>query len=521
MPLPLVAFRTLALLLGLMLASSAAAQLVWIPTAVLTLTPDAAVVRVGEEEAVYVNGLGWLGALSGPPPRPDGAGVWVPTSVAEVLARSRSEAPTGVIVGLRSAGLQEVRFVLDINGSDSESLRPLAAVGRVGEGERLQFIVPALLGEATKPAVVGPFEVTFAPSSAGTLVSIGGGAFSYDLFALSEPSRLVIDLRPDTGGIGFAEQVRELAPGVTYRTLRAPTARGASRVHVLEVAAGSGVWSVRALAGERRPTLAWAESGLLAINGGYFDAGSSAAIGLLVVDGEWWSPPSRGRAAVAFGPQGVVIDRVQSRTAVTVEARLAVPMSDPLSAEIAVHRLGGTLSGSASLGVLVLDRAGIVLENRAGPAFVPEGGVVVAYPPQLRALALVEPGMQVETATSLNPPALEGALYAVEAGPLLVKNGQPDFAPEREGFARGVRILDEVTQQAAIGVTADGTVLLVAAETMVASDLVPLMIALGAVDAMRLDSGGSTTLVAEGQVLNRTIERSVVNAIVFERLGER
>jgi exopolysaccharide biosynthesis protein len=58
-------------------------------------------------------------------------------------------------------------------------------------------------------------------------------------------------------------------------------------------------------------------------------------------------------------------------------------------------------------------------------------------------------------------------------------------------------------------------VLLVAAEAMVAGDLVALFEGLGAHDAMRLDSGGSTTLVAGGLVLNRRTERAVANAIVW------
>ena len=48
-----------------------------------------------------------------------------------------------------------------------------------------------------------------------------------------------------------------------------------------------------------------------------------------------------------------------------------------------------------------------------------------------------------------------------------------------------------------------------------AADLVALFQALGARDAMRLDSGGSTTLVADGRVLNRGTERAVANAIVW------
>lgn len=72
-----------------------------------------------------------------------------------------------------------------------------------------------------------------------------------------------------------------------------------------------------------------------------------------------------------------------------------------------------------------------------------------------------------------------------------------------------------MTQQAAIGVRADGSVVLVAAESMVAADLVPLLQQLGVRDALRLDSGGSTTLYAAGEVVNRRSEREVANAIVL------
>ncbi|MFA5595282.1 MAG: phosphodiester glycosidase family protein, partial [Trueperaceae bacterium] len=102
-----------------------------------------------------------------------------------------------------------------------------------------------------------------------------------------------------------------------------------------------------------------------------------------------------------------------------------------------------------------------------------------------------------------------------EAGPLLVKDGLAAYQPELERFATGQRILDGLTQQAAVGVTADGSTLLVVAETMRASELVPLFLSLGADRAMRLDSGSSTTLVIDGRAVNRSTERRVVSAIVL------
>lgn len=509
-------------MLLLALVACASAEMIWLPDATLNVTPEASVVTLGAEQAVYVSGLGWLGVFSGPPPQQLGAEVWVPLVVAQALVGSTLLETRGVITSVRIAGREEVRVVLDMAGLAPEDLRPLATIGSVAAGERLQLALPARLSDPSPATVVGLFELQWRTSPVGTTLLVSGGAFGYHLFALADPSRLVLDLRPATSpGLGFAEQVQQLAPGVVYRTYRAPANHGSSRVHVLEVAPSEGVWTVRAVAGESRATLAWAQPGLVAINGGYFDAGSRSSIGLLVINGEWLSPPSRGRAVVAFGPQGVVIDRVQSRTAVVVDARTVVSLSDPLAGSIGVYRQPGVLAGSTSVGVLVLNADMILLANRVGPAEVPADGVVVVYPANLRALALVEPGSRVHTHTRLTPAGLEGALFAVEAGPLLVKNGLADFAPEQEAFARGVRILDEVTQQAAIGIRADGTVLLVAAETMVAADLVPLMLALGAEDAMRLDSGGSATLVADGRVLNRTRERAVVNAIVYQPAGGR
>ena len=98
---------------------------------------------------------------------------------------------------------------------------------------------------------------------------------------------------------------------------------------------------------------------------------------------------------------------------------------------------------------------------------------------------------------------------------MLVSGGQPAFEPDQEQFERGQRILDQYTQQAAVGVKADGTVLFVAADNMIAEELVPLLLSLGAEQAMRLDSGGSTTLFVDGEVVNRERERRVVSAIVF------
>ena len=494
------------------------------------VTEGAVSLSRGDARLVYVDGLGWLAGFVAPPPHVREGVAWVVPEVAAALgvASSPDAGPPPTVagparlVGVRVAGDVDLRVVLDLDGVDVEALRGVGTLGRVDAGDALRLELPRLALPASLPTTAGVFDLAWHDGRAGTSLALSGGGFAYDVFALAEPARLVIDLRPDRDGVPATGERREvLGAGVVYRTFRALGSGGPSRVHVLEIAPGHGEWRVVGAPGEAQPTLRWADGGFAAINGGYFEPETRAAIGLLVIDGVWLSPPSRGRAVIGFAPEGVIIDRVQVRTGLWLDDHLALSLDHALAERVSVHATPGAWAGSGRMGALTVDAQGTVVGNRVGPVRVPDDGRVIVYPPELRVAALAEPGARVRTAMRLRPAALERVSHAVEAGPLLVQGGRGAFAPELEAFARGVRILDEVTQQAAIGVAADGTVLLVAAEAMVAADLVPVMLDLGAVDAMRLDSGGSTTLVADGRVLNRQTERAVASAIVWLPEAER
>ena len=490
------------------------------------VTAGAVTLRHAGVTLVYVDGLGWLSDLDSPPPRLVDGVAWAAPAVARQLglAAPPPSGPTTAPAATEGARLLAVRVgsgdplrvVLDLEGLEADALRPLGTVGRVEAGTPLRLDLPPLLLPATLPSSAGGLTLRWLPGDRGVGLEVSGSGFAYDVFSLAHPTRLVVDLRPDRGGVPVeTESVRSPAPGVLVRTFRAAGAGGPSRVHVVEVAPGVGQWQVVGATDETRTTVSWAAGAPVAINGGYFEPANRSTIGLLVVDGVWLSPPSRGRAAVGFGPGGVVIDRVATRTGLWLDGRVALSVDHELAHAVTVHTATGTWAGSGREGALVVDGDDRVIDNRIGPVRVPTGGRVVVYPPEVRSVALAEPGTHVRLETVVSPPAFAAARYAVEAGPLLVRDGRDAFAPEIEAFARGVRILDEVTQQAAIGVRSDGTVLLVAAEAMVAADLVPLFLDLGAVHAMRLDSGGSTTLLAAGEVLNRRTERAVTNAIVW------
>jgi hypothetical protein len=487
--------------------------LVRIPGATATIRDGAITIQAAGREVIYVQGLGWLADLDAPPPTVVDGEVYGSPELLRVLGIG-----IPVLERVRFSGDTEIRIVLDVPALDAGALRALGRSGTVGEGEVLRLPLPALLLPAGLADAYRGLDVSFVQDAAATLLELGGGPYAYQVFALAEPTRLVIDVAPERPTVGPPDTVEALAHGVTYRRIRADGSGGPTWVHVLEISAGKGEWRVVGASGEARPTLRLADGAFAAINAGYFNTATREAIGYLVVDGGVLSLPSRNRASIAFGGESPVIDRLRVEFTVRVNGRTVAMSGAAASEGLAVVTTPGW-AGSPREGVLLVGDDGVVRANRVGPLRVPQGAYAVVYPPENRPLALADDGDRVDFDYRVTPAAFSQPRYAVEAGPLLLKGGQPALQPELEAFASGQRILDGLTQQAALGVRADGTVLLVAVEAMVAADLVPLFQRLGAVDALRLDSGGSTTLVAGGRVLNRRSERDVVSAIVWRPHG--
>jgi len=111
---------------------------------------------------------------------------------------------------------------------------------------------------------------------------------------------------------------------------------------------------------------------------------------------------------------------------------------------------------------------------------------------------------------------------AIGAGPALVVNGNIDVTSDEEAFF--AKSFNEANPRTAAGVTADGALILLVVDGRQADsrgvtldELSALMLDLGAVDAINLDGGGSSTLVVNKTLVNRPaggfFEREVMSAI--------
>ena len=148
------------------------------------------------------------------------------------------------------------------------------------------------------------------------------------------------------------------------------------------------------------------------------------------------------------------------------------------------------------------------------------GGVVVATPQfgdRTVEISQLVPGQQVALSWSLGWP---GVFDTIGGNPVIVDDGRIVWKD-----VNGSTPFHGLNPRTGVGVTADGRVLLIAVDGrqpgyskgMTLRRFARLFVDYGAVEALNLDGGGSTTVVVDGEVKNRPSdgrERSVSSALV-------
>jgi hypothetical protein len=324
-------------------------------------------------------------------------------------------------------------------------------------------------------------------------------------------------------------EIEEISHDLTH-------ADGPWRIHVLE--ADPRMIDVRvahaydaALGLETTADLAVRRGALAAINGGYFYmsgmfAGDSR--GALEIDNRLFSEPDRGRASVGFfdrdGGTRSVFGRLGFQgwihPADGEPFRFSGINRERGASEIVLftpdfHRTTLTSSGGAE--VVISDSRIAAIREGAGSTLIPPEGMVLSIGPERVAEVLprMQAGDTVSVETKLIPllPDPEGDWHQTEhivsGGPLLLWRGNRIEDPQVESISKSFVLARH--PRTAVGVCEDGTLLLVTVDGrqpeesvgMSLPELTDLMLELGAVSAVNLDGGGSTTMVIDGKVANR------------------
>lgn len=308
-------------------------------------------------------------------------------------------------------------------------------------------------------------------------------------------------------------------------------------VHALDE--GLGLETVSSISTRYRATAA--------TNGGYFRTTGTyrgESTGLLLLNGKLMSEPNNDRAGIGLIRTGsnteVVFGHLKfageirvNRTKHTVQG-----LNRPLSADELIvftpefHR--STMTNPDGIEAVVRRNRVISISDQKGSSEIPTDGFVISAVGKARqwVTANLRKGSKVAFSWSLRPfePNLVNeekwrrAYSIVGGGPQLIKAGKVEIIDKQEKMSPTFRT--DRHPRTAIGRLASGRLVLITVDGrqagvsagMSLDMLAELLLELGAVEAINLDGGGSTTMVVRNKLLNRpsdqTGERPVSDAIL-------
>ncbi len=292
---------------------------------------------------------------------------------------------------------------------------------------------------------------------------------------------------------------------------------------------------------ETTSSMARRHGALAAVNAGFFRTAGpyrGEPAGILLVAGKVLSEPYQKRPGLAVTNKGgrtrlAVVDaevRVEAVVSKSVRRRVAGVNRPRLDDELILFTPEfdrTTLTGpDGAEAVVERGQAASVIDGK-GAASIPSAGWVLSGNGEAAAWvrANIKPGTRIELQTDvrLTPRPAFTPEFVIGGGPRLVRAGKPVAAGPEAG---GPGFVETRHPRTAVGVRADGRILLVTVDGrqpersvgMTIAELAALLLELGAVEAVNMDGGGSTTMVAGGRVVNSpsdlTGERPVGDALL-------
>jgi exopolysaccharide biosynthesis protein len=321
---------------------------------------------------------------------------------------------------------------------------------------------------------------------------------------------------------------RTLAPGVVYKYYH-----GALNINVIDVDMMTAKVQVKpVLAGDSFNQLAdvrdHAEkiNAIAAVNANYFKK-DGTPLGTLIENGQWVAGPLNDRVSLGISRCGFVrIDRVDLNGLMET-SNVAVPsiwvnnINQPRrhGAHLIVYtpRWGRSVHMPYAGSLVAVNNQGEVLDKGTTYMSIPNGGFVLSDSKDA-AISKLERGDLVHISWQSHPDDWSDVVQAVSGGPTLIKNGNLFLDMADEGFHNNWAG-SQIHARTAVGVTLYNHLLLTTVEgPHTLYDLAKFLYGLGAVEAMNLDGGGSTTMVVNGVAVTRNgnvHERRVASALAI------
>ena len=324
-------------------------------------------------------------------------------------------------------------------------------------------------------------------------------------------------------------------PGVTYERQLLFTPHGPAVIHILRAPKPGGLYGLRpvlsngVLLGRETVTSmqrrVMSTATVAGVNGDFFSWDEGLPTGMHMESGVLMAPPHPRRSSAGITDDGrLLIDRVAmlgqwqgtgqrrplsglNQRPGTEGASLFTPAWGPATpaaqgtVEVTLQPFPPAAPNTPLLGTVTAFKPG------GGTPIPPNGAVVVGRGTSAGRLAAESVVGEPMTVRLILRPQWGAIVDAIGAGPVIVRDGQDVFRA-REDFTPSQIIPRD--PRTGVGQLADGKIVMVAVDGrqpgysmgLTNFELAQTFVRLGAVSAMALDSGGSTTVAFEGRLLN-------------------
>lgn len=351
-----------------------------------------------------------------------------------------------------------------------------------------------------------------------------------EVFSLGNPQRLVVDLRNDR----ITERQIQWADGLQHQVKNITIPSGNFPVFWLELEPKvklRAIWSDPNSMTGTSPLITMAQTWQVpaAINAGFFNRNVTLPIGAMRKDGTWLSGPVLQRGAVGWKDGGeMIFDRlVLQETLVTAQRTYPIPVLNSAYSQPGIARYsppwGATYTNLADGETIVtVSNNQVVSRNRAtaaGQSRFPiprDGYILVGRGEEMLQLSV---GTPVQLTSQTNPPEFADYPQIMGGGPLLIKNRQSVLNAGLEQF--GAAFNNQQALRSFLARSSSGNTLLgviggrAGGNGPSLPETVQILQRMGAVDALNLDGGSSTSLYLGGELLDRdrTTAARVHNAL--------
>lgn len=437
----------------------------------------------------------------------------------EVVIHLVGGATSNVLQDFQPPVVEEVETQVEGETQVANFLREEPSLGMIAIGQ------PEV---ETKRFVINPFAPRPVPiiTSDGISTQIRikiRGKQGVQVWSEANPPRLNIDVRRDP----VVKRDITWTPGLIWHQGLVSLLQGEFPVTWLEVNLGSPDLNIKPLIGNpdgvqgTEPLLKMGRklNAYAAINGGFFNRNNQLPLGALRRNQRWLSGPILNRGAMAWDNKNARFERlfIQENLITSSGKVFPIPLLNSAYVQAGIARYtrdwGQTYTPLTEHEILVWVQGNSItqkleLEEAGKEDFaIPEDGYLLA----LRAFKSAAPSLTVGTNLRLEsntfPRDFDRYPNIMGAGPLLLKDQRLVLDGKKENFSHVFN--RQSASRSAIGITRGGTLVLATFHNRLGGrgvtlrETAQLMQRLGAVDALNLDGGSSTSLYLGGQIIDR------------------